>query len=288
MKYWWQFCLSNKIDPYDVTVPRVLSFLTDQFKRGASYGTLNSHRAAIGQIAGPELGSDFRIKRFFKGIYGRKPPLPRYENIWDPSIVLTYVRKLKNEDISLEILTKKLTVLLALSTGQRIQTLSLIKVKDISLGSKKIEIKIAGRIKTSALNKPQPFLILPFFDIDPEVCVARALLQYLEKTKDLRNSCESLFITYKKTHHQASPQTISRWIKNILEASGIDISQFKPQSTRHASTSLAARAGVSFDAIRLAAGWSKNSRTFANFYHRPIIDNTQFAKTVLGIDKKSL
>lgn len=259
-----------------------MSFLTDQFNKGASYGSLNSHRAAIGQIAGPELGSDFRVRRFFKGIYGMKPPSPRYEHVWDPHIVLTYVRKLKNNEISLEMLTKKLTVLLALSTGQRIQTLSLIKIDDISLGSNKIEIKIANRIKTSALNKPQPFLILPFFDMDPEVCVARGLIQYIEKTKDLRNSCQYLFITYKKPHHRASPQTIGRWIRDILKLSGVNIKHFKPQSTRHASTSLAAQMGVSFEAIRLAAGWSENSKTFANFYHRPIIDNTQFARAVLS------
>lgn len=127
-----------------------------------------------------------------------------------------------NSDISLEILTKKSAVLLALSTGQRIQTLSLIKIQDISIRPDKIEIKIASRIKTSALNKPQPFLILPFLNADPQVCAARALLSYLERTEELRNSAETLFISYKKPHRQATPQTISRGVKNILEASGLD------------------------------------------------------------------
>lgn len=40
-------------------------------------------------------------------------------------------------------------------------------------------------------------------------------------------------------------------------------------------------AGVSFDNIRLGAGCSKDSKTFTSFYNRPIIDNTEFAKTVL-------
>lgn len=283
LKLWWQFCTSQKLDPFVFTVPNVLEFLTRQFTNGATYGTLNSHRSALAQLAGPELASDFRIKRFFKGIFGRRPPKPRYENTWDPSIVLTYVRSLPNNSISLEILTRKLAVLLALATGHRIQTLSLININNIVVKlHEKVEIRIVDRIKSTKLNRPQPYLILPFLKDDPEICVARVLLQYLEKTKELRGPGEFLFITYKRPHHKASSQTISRWIKIILKESGLDINQFKPYSTRHAATSLAGRAGVSFDTIRLAAGWTSNSKTFAQFYNRPLIDNEQFAKTVLA------
>ncbi|CAH2011971.1 unnamed protein product [Acanthoscelides obtectus] len=107
-----------------------------------------------------------------------------------------------------------------------------------------VNVLISSRIKTSALNKPQPVLILPFLNTDSEVCVARALIQYLNKTRDLRGSCQILLITSKKPYRRASPQTISSWIKNVLEKSGVNINQFKPLSTRHAATSLAARAGI--------------------------------------------
>ena len=33
-------------------------------------------------------------------------------------------------------------------------------------------------------------------------------------------------------------------------------------------------------------GGLKNSETFANFYRRPIIDNTQFARSVLDANKR--
>lgn len=88
-------------------------------------------------------------------------------------------------------------------------------------------------------------------------------------------------MTYKKPFHKATSQTIGRWIKNILNESGVDTNQFKTQSTRHAATSAAARKGVSFDTIRLAAGW--NSKTFAKFYNRPLVCNKQFANTILGL-----
>lgn len=91
-----------------------------------------------------------------------RPPMPRYENTY-PNIVLTYIKTLNNDEISLERLTQKLAVLLALATGQRIQTLSLIHLNNIYVYSEKVEIKISNRIKTSSINKPQPFLVLPFF-----------------------------------------------------------------------------------------------------------------------------
>lgn len=273
--------MSKNMSPYKITVEKVLEFLTIRFNEGATYGTLNSYRSAISQIAGPNLGQDFRVKRFFKGVFGKRPPRPRYENIWDPQIVLSYVKTLETETLSLEVLSKKLVVLLALATGHRIQTLSLIKINNITIEPHRILIKISDRIKTSALNRPQPLLILPFFSNEPQLCVAKTLIKYMKVTQKLRNSCDWLLITFKKPYKRASTSTISRWIKFMLEKSGVDMSIFKPQSTRHASTSSAARAGVSFDTIRLAAGWSKDSRTFTDFYNRPVIDNTEFAKVLL-------
>lgn len=283
LRLWWDFCSKTNNDPFVVTVPNVLEFLTVHFKNGASYSTLNNYRSAVAQLAGPNLGQDFRLKRFFRGIFSLRQPLPRYENTWDPGIVLNYVRTLINDTITLEILTEKLASLLALATGQRIQTLSLINIKNIFTRGDKIEIKISERIKTSSINKFHPLLVLPFFTADSNVCVAGTLLKYLDKTKELRGSCEYLFITYKKPFHKATCQTIGRWIKKVLNKSGVDINQFKPQSTRHAATSAAARKGVNFDSIRLAAGWTQNSKTFANFYNRPLVCNEQFANTILGL-----
>nr|CAH7716349.1 unnamed protein product [Callosobruchus chinensis] len=261
-----------------IRVENVLEFLTFHFHRAATYGTLNSYRSAISQIAGPDLGQDFRVKRFFKGVFGKRPPKARYENIWDLQIVLTLVKTLKTETLPLKTLSKKLAVLLALATGQRLQTISLIRVSNISIQYQRILIRISDRIKTSSINRSQPTLNLPFFVDEPQVCVASTLVRYLNVTKGSRDSSDRLFITFKKPRRKASTSTISRWTKDILERSGLDMSIFKPQSTRHASTSSAARAGVSFETIRLAAGWSHNSKTFVNFYNRPSVDNNQFAK----------
>lgn len=90
--------------------------------------------------------------------------------------MLLYFRSLKNIDISLQLLSKKLASLLALATGHRIQTLSLIEIDNIFVRSEKVEIRIIGRIKTSNLNNSQLILILSFIHNDPDICVAGVLL----------------------------------------------------------------------------------------------------------------
>nr|WP_252153736.1 site-specific integrase [Rickettsia endosymbiont of Ceutorhynchus assimilis] len=282
LKFWWEFCKRENKNIFSVSVPDVLKFLTLYYNKGASYGTLNSYRCAIAQIAGLDFANDFRLKRFFKGVFNLRPNEPKYSTTWDPSIVLNYIKTFP-KNISLQNLTYKLAALLALSTGQRVQTLASIEIGNIVIANDGISIKIPKRLKTSGLNRKQPTLVLPFFKTDPSVCVAKCLIQYLKETRKLRDPhCNSLFITFKRPFRNAKPNSISRWIREVLKNSGLDTSIFTAHSTRHAATSAAARKGVSMDVIRLAAGWTEKSKTFANFYQRPLIRKSSFAEAVLG------
>lgn len=272
------------MDPFKVSVPDILSFLSFHFNKGASYGTLNSYRSAMAQILGSDFAQDHRVKRFFKGVFQLRPSKPRYINTWDPGCVLQFLRSCENEKISLEELSHKLAMLMSLASGQRVQTLALIEIKNICESRRGIEIRIPERIKTSGRNAYQPLIMLPFMAEDIGVCVATSLKYYLKRTEELRTNgvrSGNLFLTHKKPFHNATSQTISRWVKKIMSASGVDTSLFKPHSTRHASTSMAYRRGLTFDTIRLAAGWTENSKSFAKFYNRPMLDQGTFAQTVL-------
>jgi len=182
-------------------------------------------------------------------------------------LILDQLGSCDNVDLSLEVLSKKLIILLALVTGQRMQTLSLIDIKNIVVREELIEIKIPERIKTSKLGKKQPVLILPFYRENLNICPANTLQYYLERTKDLRMNTSLLFISYRKPHKRAT-QTLSRWVKDILQESGIDTDIFSAHSTRHASTSAAKLKGVNIDAIRKSAGWTEKSTTFTKFYDK--------------------
>lgn len=225
------------------------------------------------------------MKRFFKGAYILNPPQPKYETTWDPDIVLRYVETLYPlENLALETLSYKLVTLIALTSAHRMQTISKITITNIyETENGGIEIRISGKIKTSGLKKFQPILNVPEFKEKPSLCVVKTLKYYIQKTQKLRPPTEDrLFLTWKKPHHGASSQTLSRWVKNTLSKSGIDISRFSSHSTRHASTSAALRAGVNIEVIRATAGWTQKSNVFAKFYNKPLSNHRdEFAKALI-------
>lgn len=91
LKQWWHFCNNEKVDPFLMSIPRILSFLTKKFNDGSAYGTLNSIRSALSLLMDDDLGSHRDIKRFFSGIYKMRPNKPRYEETWNPSQVLDHI-----------------------------------------------------------------------------------------------------------------------------------------------------------------------------------------------------
>lgn len=103
---------------------------------------------------------------------------------------------------------------------------------------------------------------------------------YIKTTKSLRRpNCDQLFISWKKPHNPVGSQSISRWIRTLLEECGV--LNFTGYSTRHASTSAAAQKGLSLDVIKHAAGWSGSSQMFAKFYKRPIVNPELFSSSIL-------
>ncbi|XP_023310884.1 uncharacterized protein LOC111691783 [Anoplophora glabripennis] len=258
-----------------------------EFEKGnTSYGKLNQHRSALSLIFPGEIGKDILIRRFLKGVYRLRPTKPRYNTTWNPQIVINYIDSLgPDETLPTLILTKKLATLLALATGHRIQTLYLIKVDNIIFDGEGVCIYITDQVKNSKNNAPQPFFKVPYFTGKPNLCVVSTLISYLEKTSEWRPQSEDyLFITAKDPYKRASKDTISRWIKQTLNAAGINTQIFSAYSTRHASTSAAARNGVSWDVIRKTAGWTKTSKVFAKFYNRPVVEDNNFAKSVLATE----
>ncbi|XP_063981069.1 uncharacterized protein LOC135164542 [Diachasmimorpha longicaudata] len=213
LKKWWQFCSETRVNPYETSVTLLLECLTKLYKKGPSYGTLNCRRSAVTLLDESDVGSDQKIKRFLKGVSNERPPKPRYDETWDPKIVLDFIQKLgSNTDLTLKSLSKKLVTLLALVTGHRIQTLTFIDIRNFSKENNIYEIKIPQMIKTSRFDrqKPQPILIIPFFEGNPMLCLAVALEAYLQKTKPTPINEHKLFVSYKKPHVAVGIQTLSR------------------------------------------------------------------------------
>lgn len=276
---WWKFCKKYDLNIYSVSVGNIISFLYSLFVMKLSYSSLNSHRSALGLILNISSDDNLLIKRFLKGVFRDRPSFPKYTSTWDPFIVLQYIKQWYPLDLlSLEQLTKKTATLLVLASGHRINTLSKIHIDNIIYSSNSINIYFTDILKTSSHNREQPVLKFTLFHGHLDLCVVTTLKAYLERTRSFRNNEKYLFLTHRKPFHKASTSTISRWVKDVMKASGVDIAKFKTHSARHASTSAVYRAGLSLDVIKETAGWSKKSHVFAKFYNRPLETETNFVE----------
>ncbi|XP_015606699.1 uncharacterized protein LOC107273237 [Cephus cinctus] len=288
LRDWQIFCRLNKINPYQGGAKIALEFLVGKFKQGASYGPLNSMRSATSLMLLNGISNGQTIKRFFKSVFRKRPPRARYEVTWDVNIVLRFIQTERGlVGRNLRGISEKTATLITLATAQRIQTLALININSITVTSRGAEIKIPDLVKISRIRGSQPNLVLHFFTKRPKICVANTTMEYLNITKEIRGQNKRLFMTTRKPHEAANTQIISWWIKSVLKRAGIKMDKFTAYSTRHAASSAALRNGVDIGTIRKTAGWSDNSKTFANFYNRPILtEEGKFAKTVMEWKKK--
>ena len=117
--------MERKVDPLQASVGHVANFLTTMLNdRGLKYSTLNLHRSAISAyhtpVEGFQVGQHPLIMRLLKGTFTKKPPQPRYTQIWDVNRVLEEIKRLgPNESLTLKALSLKLAMLLALTTVSR-------------------------------------------------------------------------------------------------------------------------------------------------------------------------
>jgi len=117
-----------------------------------------------------------------------RPTQPRYQFTWDVQKVISLLESWWPLDgIPLQQLTWRLTMLLALAAGQRVQTLSA-----ISLTNPRWQEGTGCQIIfTELLKTPQPgvaplVLSFPDFPEQPRVCVPTTIRRYLRETQGLR------------------------------------------------------------------------------------------------------
>lgn len=260
-----------------------IEFLTNMFEAGASYSSINTARSAISQFVNltdsqHQFGKHPLTTRFMKGVYKLRPPLPKYNATWNVSPVLNLLESL---DISsLKNLSMKCLMLIALSTGQRVQTLSILDLALMKSNDEKFVFLVRNVIKTSKPGRSHKVEIHKYKGGRPGICPFICLQKYLEKTKVYRKS-NKLFLSYLKPHKAVGSQTISRWITMIMKKAGVD-NKFGSHSVRHAASSKAWDVKIPIDSILSTVGWS-SEKTFASFYRREIIpDSKDFAEAVLN------
>ena len=183
--------------------------------------------------------------------------------------------------LSRQYLTYKVVSLLALITGQRLQTLHALDLEYCDISKDYINFHIKTLLKhNNAHNKMKNDLIIHSFKENKKLFPVFYIKNYIERTKRDRQSSK-LFISTQKPFKAASKSTLSRWVKTTLTRAGINTKIFKPHSTRSASTSAAAASDLDISHILKTANWSR-ATTFAKFYNKQVTDdNGIFMKTIL-------
>jgi len=277
LQRWELYCGEREINPVSSSVIDGLNFLSELYQKQLSYSAINTARSALSNVIFPPEGCTFGnhplVTKFLRGVYTTRPSLPRYQEIWDVSIVLKYLKTLHPpENLSIMNLTLKTTMLIALLSGQRCQTIHALDISAMTLSDGNCIFYIQKLLKTSRPGKHLGRLELRAFDEDKPLCVVTLLKEYIERTKLIRGTHSQLLLSYCKPFKPVSSDTISRWLKKVLENAGININDYGAHSTRSASTSAAKAANMPVKTIMNAAGWA-NVGTFKKFYDKPITDN---------------
>ena len=153
---WILSCGKNK-SPSNSNINLILKFLTYLFNKGISYSGLNTARSAISVFiklcSDVDIHNNGHITRFMKGCYLQRPPKPKYNSVWDVSVVLNYLKQM--DTTALLHLSQKVTMLFLLVSAQRCQTIHLLNISDIVFATdgRYITITPTELLKTSKPGK---------------------------------------------------------------------------------------------------------------------------------------
>ena len=112
---------------------------------------------------------------------------------------------------SLKNLTLKVTMLMALITARRAQTLHALKLSDMMLSDLEIIFHISVQLKTQPVGSELRFE--KFSDLD--LCIVRLMCKYNEETKGLVAD-DQLLVSFVRPHGLVSCDTVRRWILSLM------------------------------------------------------------------------
>ena len=112
---------------------------------------------------------------------------------------------------------------------------------------------------------------------DRSLCPVSALRYYLDRTSDLRQNKELVFVSFKKGFDKnISPATISSWIKQTVilcyelsDREALSIHQVKVDDVRAFAASKTFQSRIFLEQILSACHW-KSHNTFTQFYMKDV------------------
>ena len=283
-----KWCISNKVDFREPPIKSVADFLMYPFQdRKLQPSTIDGYRSAIADKLGNStinISKDVNLTRLLDSFHRDRPKGRRGIPSWNLSLVLHQLTKAPFEPIkeaSLKHLTFKTVFLLALGSGKRRSEIHAWQNKNIRHQSDWSKVSLypsPSFLSKNQLAKEGPDSVAPVIipalaptldrslKSDRSLCPIRALRYYLDRTSDIRQNKELVFVSFKKRFDKdISPATISSWIKQTV----ILCYELSDQDVRAFAASKAFQSGVSLEQILSACHW-KSYNTFTQFYLKDV------------------
>ena len=251
------------------TTDTFVNFLAREFTgRSLSYKYIRGYTAALAEFT--HNVNQATVQKIMKGMHNIRPPKPKYCVIWDVNEVLNYLGAMRTD--SLMLLSQKLTTLMMLLSGNRVNMLTHMRIDHMVISDKECSFTFPEPLKHTKPGSRPDLIRFRSYE-DEHLCPVRTAKLYVEARAELCGD-PHLFITTTRPHRKAHHDTLARWIKNILCCAGIDTNTYQAHSCRAASSSTAGLAGVSVDTILKSASWS-NVGTFRRFYNKEIVNSAE-------------
>ena len=294
-----KWCVTNQVDFRAPPVKSVADFLMYLFEdKKLQPSTIDGYRSAIADKLGPttvNISKDDNLTRLLEGFHRDRPKGRRGIPSWNLSLVLHQLTKAPFEPLreaSLKHLTFKTVFLLALGSGKRRSEIHAWQHKNIRHQSDWSKVSLfpsPSFLSKNQLAKEGPESVAPVvipalaptldksLKSDRSLCPVRALRYYLDRTSDLRQRKELVFVSFKKGFDKdISPATISSLINQTMilcyelsDQQAHTLHQIKAHDVRAFAASKAFQSGVSLEQILAACHW-KSHNTFTQFYLKDV------------------
>ena len=280
-KLFSNYCIQKGFDPTTCPVEVVVNYLSMlRDSKNLKYQTICGYRSAISRYhvgnGGAAVGSAQLIKRVTKACFHQAPPLPKYTDIWDADILVSYLETLHpNSSLSTYDLGMKAVALLScLSLCRQASVAALSPIFQVVDNS--IIIPLVQLEKTSRPGKIRAEVVLPSGDAHPPLSLHQCISDYLARTEESREYFKkaeghrpsAMFISNNKPFQPVKPCTLAKWLLVAMERAGISTASYKAHSVRSASASDMRNRGMSLAQVLARGNWSSNTRTFQLFYDR--------------------
>jgi len=213
------------------------------------------------------------VDKFFTGLFNLNPPKPKISTIWDVNTVFKHISLWgDNADLTDKQLSQKLTLLLLLLGGQRVNTIYNFHTDRMVFSTASVSFAPGTVLKHSRKGSKLNSFTYRAYPVDNKLCIIECLKEYLNRRElKIGTMITNLFITYGKPYRAASIDTIRRWVKDLFNECNIN---FSTHSCRSASTSKAHDCGINLTDILTKGCW-KNCKTFLEHYKKDIIQESE-------------